>query len=85
MKINLRDYSDNILIFLNSLITFLLIFDSNLEIPSWLQTFGRLHPMLLHFPIVLLLLALLLEFIHFKILIRIIKFNTWIHTNIGKN
>ena len=67
MKINLRDYSDNILIFLNSLITFLLIFDSDLEIPFWLQTFGRLHPMLLHFPIVLLLTALFLDFVHFKI------------------
>lgn len=36
---------------------FLVVFESFLEIPAWLSVAGRLHPMLLHFPIVLLLIA----------------------------
>ncbi len=46
-------------------IAFLLIFESELVIPVWLQSFGRLHPMLLHFPLVLLIVAVLLEFFRF--------------------
>lgn len=67
MKINLKAYSGNILIVLNSLIVFLLIFENELIIPTWLQALGRMHPMLLHFPIVLLLVSLVMEFFHFKI------------------
>ena len=67
MKIILKSYSGNILLFLNTLIVFLLIFENKLIIPSWLQTFGRMHPMLLHFPIVLLLVSSLMEFFQFKI------------------
>ncbi|HTN08348.1 chitobiase/beta-hexosaminidase C-terminal domain-containing protein [Agriterribacter sp.] len=36
---------------------FLVVFESFLHIPSWLAVAGRLHPMLLHFPIVLLLIS----------------------------
>lgn len=36
---------------------FLVVFESFLEIPPWLAVAGRLHPLLLHFPIVLLLLS----------------------------
>lgn len=67
MKINLKAYSGNVLIFLNSLIIFLLIFENELLIPEWLQIIGRMHPMLLHFPIVLLLVPLVMEFFQFKI------------------
>lgn len=67
MNISLKAYSGNILFFLNTLIVFLLIFEKELIIPVWLQPFGRLHPMLLHFPIVLLLVSFLMEFLHFKI------------------
>ncbi len=49
MKINLKAYSGNILLFLNTLIVFLLIFENELIIPQWLQPLGRMHPMLLHF------------------------------------
>jgi uncharacterized membrane protein len=35
----------------------LLLAESKLVIPTWLSVIGRLHPVLLHFPIVLLLLA----------------------------
>jgi uncharacterized membrane protein len=36
---------------------FILVFEHKLHIPSWLQVVGRMHPMFLHFPIVLLLLS----------------------------
>lgn len=67
MKINLKAYSGNVLLFLNTLIVFLLIFENELLILEWLQPLGRMHPMLLHFPIVLLLVALVMEFFKFKI------------------
>ncbi|WP_428664429.1 c-type cytochrome domain-containing protein [Runella sp.] len=47
-------------------IVFLLLFESKLVIPVWLQPIGRMHPMLLHFPIVLMLLALGMEFFRFN-------------------
>jgi uncharacterized membrane protein len=61
MKINLKAYSGNILFFLNTLIIFLLVFENELVIPEWLQPLGRMHPLLLHFPIVLLLVSLVME------------------------
>lgn len=67
MKINLKAYSGNILLFFNTLIVFLLIFENELIIPQWLQPLGRMHPMLLHFPIVLLLVSLIMEFLQFNI------------------
>jgi len=36
---------------------FIVFFQHRLHIPSWLQVVGRMHPMFLHFPIVLLLLS----------------------------
>lgn len=42
------------------LLGFLLLFESKLEVPIWLQPLGRMHPLLLHLPIgVLALLAIL--------------------------
>jgi uncharacterized membrane protein len=41
---------------INSLLVFFLVFESRLAIPAWLQVMGRTHPLLLHFPIVLLVL-----------------------------
>ncbi|MDP4149829.1 MAG: c-type cytochrome domain-containing protein [Bacteroidota bacterium] len=41
---------------LNTLLLFLLLFDSRLVLPSWLQVLGRMHPVILHFPIVLVIL-----------------------------
>ena len=43
---------------LNVLLLFVLFFESKLQVPAWLQVMGRLHPVLLHFPIVLILLYL---------------------------
>ncbi|MCC6290398.1 MAG: chitobiase/beta-hexosaminidase C-terminal domain-containing protein [Chitinophagaceae bacterium] len=36
---------------------FLVVFQNIMEIPAWLAVAGRMHPMFLHFPIVLLLLS----------------------------
>ena len=44
------------------LLSFLLIFEQQLELPPWLQVFGRMHPLLLHLPIGLLLIVALLVF-----------------------
>ncbi len=38
------------------LLLFLVLFEGKLAVPNWLQPAGRMHPMLLHFPIALLLL-----------------------------
>src|SRR4030095_13106868 len=45
----------NVILSLNCLLLFLLIFESRLSVPSWLQVFGRMHPLIVHFPIVLVL------------------------------
>ncbi|SDM29335.1 Uncharacterized membrane protein [Daejeonella rubra] len=66
MKSKLNAYAVSVIFCLNILIIFLLIFEQQLEIPQWLQPIGRMHPMLLHFPIVLLILAAGLEFFRFK-------------------
>lgn len=40
----------------NTLLLFFLVFEDKLVVPSWLQVMGRLHPVVLHFPIVLVLI-----------------------------
>ncbi len=42
---------------INCLLLFLAVAGKTLAIPSWLQVAGRMHPLLLHFPIVLLVIA----------------------------
>jgi uncharacterized membrane protein len=63
---NLRDYTGNFLFALNVFILFLVVFENELIVPLWLQPFGRMHPLILHFPIVLLLLSMVMEFFRFK-------------------
>lgn len=46
----------NSLLPLSALLVFLFLFDSRLVLPAWLQVAGRMHPLLLHFPVVLLIL-----------------------------
>ncbi len=46
---------------LNCGLLFLLLFEQRLHVPAWLQVAGRMHPLLLHFPIVLLVLAIVWE------------------------
>ncbi|MCE7066965.1 FN3 associated domain-containing protein [Dyadobacter sp. CY326] len=46
----------NLAFFLNGLLVFLLIFENRFEVPFWLQAAGRMHPLVLHFPLVVLIL-----------------------------
>lgn len=46
--------------FILFLTTFLFAFESRIELPVWLQITGRLHPLLLHVPIGIIVLAVLL-------------------------
>ena len=41
----------------NAILLVLLLADESVSIPSWLQVAGRMHPLVLHFPIVLVLLV----------------------------
>jgi len=52
---------------------FLLAFENNLQVPSWLQVVGRMHPMFLHFPIVLLILSFI------TLWLPIQRENEWLH------
>lgn len=51
-----RNIIFNICFTVNCLLVFFLIFQSRIEIPSWLQVMGRMHTLLLHFPVTLLVL-----------------------------
>ncbi len=55
----IRNLLFNICLALNCLLVFLLLFESRLAIPPWLQVAGRMHTMLLHFPLVLLILYII--------------------------
>lgn len=66
MKITLKGFAENLLFAANVFIVFLLLFGHKVSIPNWLQPIGRMHPMMLHFPIVILMLAMVLEFFRFK-------------------
>ena len=46
----------NVTFALNCLLLFLLAFESRLSVPVWLQVMGRTHPLILHFPVVLVIL-----------------------------
>jgi len=52
----------NVILSLNCLLLFLLIFEGRLSVPSWLQVFGRMHPLIVHFPIVLVLVYFAFHF-----------------------
>src|SRR5580704_13369576 len=61
-----KGFAENLLFALNIFIIFFLLFGSYIAIPQWLQPVGRLHPLILHFPIVVLIMAMVLEFFRFK-------------------
>ena len=46
----------NIIFAGNCLLLFLLAAEKYIVVPAWLQVIGRMHPLVLHFPVVLLLL-----------------------------
>ena len=56
-------------------LVFLLAFEEKIVVPVWLQSLGRLHPLVLHFPIVLLILLMSWEFFRFSR-----EKNPWIET-----
>ena len=56
-----KNISYNITFALNCLLVFFILFGKALSIPTWLQVVGRMHPLLLHFPIVLLVVAIVWE------------------------
>lgn len=51
----------HVVLFLLCLLAFLLLFEQYVTIPFWLQPLGRMHPMVLHFPIALIVLLVLLD------------------------
>jgi hypothetical protein len=57
----LRNIGSTMVFCLLAGLTFLLIFDHKVEIPIWLQPVGRLHPLLLHFPIAFVVVLALLD------------------------
>ncbi|NEU08058.1 cytochrome C [Flavihumibacter sp. R14] len=66
MKISVKGLAENLLFAANIFIVFLLGFEGSITVPYWLQPLGRMHPMVLHFPIVILILAMFLEFFRFN-------------------
>src|ERR1700743_3310809 len=66
IKSSHKGFAGKLLIALNVFILFLLVAGNRLVMPQWLQPVGRLHPVILHFPIVILILAMLMEFFRFR-------------------
>jgi uncharacterized membrane protein len=66
IKNSYKTYAENLLFALNIFIIFLLLFGDHIVIPQWLQPVGRMHPLIIHFPIVVLIMAMVLEFFRFK-------------------
>ncbi len=52
----LKNILSTALIPLNFLLLFFFVFNNQLVVPTWLQVLGRMHPLVLHFPIVLVLI-----------------------------
>ena len=61
--VRFRQITLNLVYFCNVLLVFLLIFEDRVELPVLLQVTGRLHPVILHFPLVLLFVGIFLEFL----------------------
>lgn len=57
----LKGGATHLLTGLNVFVLFFLLFEERIQIPAWLMTAGRMHPLILHFPIVLLILAFCFE------------------------
>ncbi len=66
IKSSHKGFAENLLFAFNIFIIFFLLFGSSIAIPQWLQPVGRVHPLIIHFPIVVLIMAMVLEFFRFK-------------------
>lgn len=58
-----RQISLNLLYFLNILLVFLLLVEDKVQLPVFLQVTGRMHPLILHFPLALLFVGIFLEYL----------------------
>ncbi len=61
MKI-VAKFTLNIILVLQVLLLFLFLFDERIQLPVWLQVAGRLHPLVLHLPIGLIIFLIVLLF-----------------------
>lgn len=61
-----KKLAENLLFALVIYIAFIALFNNSLYVPGWLLPMGRLHPVILHFPIVLLVLTVVSAFFRFK-------------------
>lgn len=57
----LRQLTFNAVYFLNVLLLFLVLFAEKVQLPVFLQVAGRMHPLVLHFPVTLLFLGLFID------------------------
>ena len=67
MSYKIKNLANQFLIALNVFVLFFLLFSKYLVIPFWLQPFGRMHTLLLHFPIVILILGVILGLRRFSV------------------
>lgn len=58
-----RQITLNVIYFCNILLLFLLGFEEKVELPLFLQVAGRMHPLILHFPLSLLFIGIFLEWL----------------------
>lgn len=65
-KFNWQETGGSLLFACNIFVGVLLIAGGRLAVPSWLQVMGRMHPLVLHFPIVLLMIGAVLLFIRIR-------------------
>lgn len=62
----IRQITLNVVYFLNVLLIFLLVFEDKVRLPIFLHVTGRMHPMVMHFPIALLFVGIFLEWLKSK-------------------
>src|SRR5882672_8962407 len=56
----------NLTIALNCLLVFWALFETKITVPAWMQVIGRSHPLILHFPIALLVLYIAWSLLSYK-------------------
>ncbi len=61
--IRFRQITLYLVYFLNVLLVFLLLVEDRVQLPLFLQVTGRMHPLVLHFPLALLFVGIFLEYL----------------------
>ena len=61
--VRFRKITLNLLYFLNILLVFLLVVEDKVQLPVFLEVTGRMHPLVLHFPLALLFVGIFLEYL----------------------